>query len=366
MAAVIHDEFDRACIGVVGHLGNANGGLSHLFAQVLETALDEGGGRFFDDLLIAPLDGAVAFAEVNNVAAIVAQDLELDVMRIFDEFFDVNTGVAERLFRFAAGGMVALDQGDVVMSATHPATAAAGNGFNHYRIADLFGRRDSFLFIFHHSFRSGGRGNPGLLGQSAADSFVLQGGHGPGVRADEPDVAVLTHIREVGVLRQEPVAAVDGIDIGDFRGADDAVDAQVTIVAGRFADANGLVRQLHVHGIGVRFGIDGHRPDVQFFAGADDANGDFASIRYQNFLKHVAKMLHQRQKACAPVRFQPARGDQVGRILNRGWPNSTGLAFSTRIWVTTPLASALISFITFIASIMQTTVSGLTSESIST
>ena len=51
---------------------------------------------------------------------------------------------------------------------------------------------------------------------------------------------------------------------------------------------------------------------------------------------------------------------QDGRTLNNGWPNSTGLAFSTITCVMTPFTSALISFITFIASMMQTTVSGLT------
>jgi len=35
--------------------------------------------------------------------------------------------------------------------------------------------------------------------------------------------------------------------------------------------------------------------------------------------------------------------------------NSTGLAFSTVTWVMVPLASALISFMTFMASMMQTT-----------
>ena len=50
---------------------------------------------------------------------------------------------------------------------------------------------------------------------------------------------------------------------------------------------------------------------------------------------------------------------QAGRTLNKGWPNSTGLAFSTKTWVMTPLTSALISFITFIASMMQTTRVGI-------
>ena len=48
------------------------------------------------------------------------------------------------------------------------------------------------------------------------------------------------------------------------------------------------------------------------------------------------------------------------------WPNCTGLPFSATTSAITPLISALISFITFIASMMQTTVSSFTSFPIST
>ena len=55
-----------------------------------------------------------------------------------------------------------------------------------------------------------------------------------------------------------------------------------------------------------------------------------------------------------------ARSFRTG--IARGWYHvMTGLAFSTITWVMTPLTSALISFMTFIASMMQTTVSGPTS-----
>ncbi len=163
---------------------------------------------------------------------------------------------------------------------------------------------------------------------------------------------------------KKPVAGMDGVHVGDFRRADDAVDAQVALAAGRFADADGFVGQLDVHGVGIRLGINGHRADVQFLAGADDADGDFSAIGYQNFFKHavVGKTVSPAGRSGMPT--EPAH--QVGRILNNGWPNSTGLAFSTRTWVMTPLASALISFITFIASMMQTTVSGFTSVPTST
>ncbi len=63
IALVIDQELDRAGIGVMGHFGDAHGGLAHFFAQVLEFAVDERGGRFLDQLLVAPLDGAIAFAQ---------------------------------------------------------------------------------------------------------------------------------------------------------------------------------------------------------------------------------------------------------------------------------------------------------------
>ena len=49
-----------------------------------------------------------------------------------------------------------------------------------------------------------------------------------------------------------------------------------------------------------------------------------------------------------------------------GLPNSTGLPLSARISVMVPESSALISFMTFMASMMQTTVSALTTVPTST
>ena len=102
---------------------------------------------------------------------------------------------------------------------------------------------------------------------------------------------------------------MDGIHIGDLRRADDAVDAQVAFAGGRFADADGLVGQLHVHRVGIRLGIDGHGADVQFLAGADDANGNFSAIGYQNFFKHaVSEALRYRARPDVPSsrRLKPA------------------------------------------------------------
>ena len=81
---------------------------------------------------------------------------------------------------------------------------------------------------------------------------------------------------------------MNGVDVGDLRGADDAIDAEITVAAGTFANANGFVGQLHVHRVHVRFRVDGDRPDIELFAGANDANRYFAAIRDQDLFKHEA------------------------------------------------------------------------------
>ena len=92
------------------------------------------------------------------------------------------------------------------------------------------GHGQRILLVLHHAVRAGRGGHAGFFGQSAADRFVLQGVHGPGIGADEPDVAALADIGKVGVLGQEAVAGMDGVHIGDFGRADNPVDPQIALV----------------------------------------------------------------------------------------------------------------------------------------
>ncbi len=244
-------------------------------------ALEKWGRRFLDELLVSALDGAVALPEVDDVALAVAENLELDVARVLDEFLDVNPAVGKRLFSLAAGGVVALDQRDVVVGGAHSAAAAAGHGLDHHRVADFLGGLERLLFGLDDVLRSGRDRHAGLAGQLAAQGLVLQRIHRVGLRANEADVAVLADLGEVGVLGEEPVAGVNGIDVRNLGGADDAVDPQVTLSAGRAADADGFVRHLGVHGVRVRLRVHRHGADVQLLAGANDPDGDLPAIGYQ-------------------------------------------------------------------------------------
>ena len=81
---------------------------------------------------------------------------------------------------------------------------------------------------------------------------------------------------------------MDGVDVGDLGGADDAAHLQVALAAGAGADADGFVRHVDVHGVHVGFGIHSDSFDIEFFAGADDADGDLTTVGDEDFFKHRA------------------------------------------------------------------------------
>jgi len=223
---------------------------------------------------------------VDDLALVVAENLDFDVVRVLDEFLDVNAGIAKALFRLAAGGVVAFDEGNVIVRNAHPATAAAGNGLDHDGVANLFGNGEGVFFVIHRAFGSRRCLDAGLFCQRTADRFVAQGVHRARAGTNETDVAAFANFGEVGVFGKKAVARMNRVHICHFRGADNAVDAKVTLGRSGLADANGLVRHLDVHGVGVNLRIDRDGADVQFFAGADDADGNFSAIGDQDFFKH--------------------------------------------------------------------------------
>src|SRR3989338_563981 len=101
--------------------------------------------------------------------------------------------------------------------------------------------------------------------------------------ADERDVAGLADLGEVGVLREEAVAGMDAVHVGDLGRADDGRDVQIALLGSRSAHADRFVRQPHVEAVAVRFRIDGDRPDVHFFAGPYDPDGDLPPVGDEDF-----------------------------------------------------------------------------------
>ena len=66
--------------------------------------------RNFDHLLMAPLDGAVARPQMDDVAKMVGKDLDLHVTRFGQALFEVDGIVAEGHLGFRTGHPQTVDQ----------------------------------------------------------------------------------------------------------------------------------------------------------------------------------------------------------------------------------------------------------------
>src|SRR5438309_9030912 len=85
IALPVDDELDRPGRAIAGRPRQRHRLRPHRGAC---RGIDEGARRLLDDLLVTALDRAFALAEMDDVAVRVAEQLDLDMARLFDVFFE--------------------------------------------------------------------------------------------------------------------------------------------------------------------------------------------------------------------------------------------------------------------------------------
>ena len=125
---------DRAGADVVDGLGGVDADLADPRAQLL---VDDRGGRLLDQLLVAALDRAVALAEVDHVAVLVGDDLDLDVARVGQVALEVDARVGEELLALARGALEGVLQLVLAQRDAEALAAAAARGLDGDRVADV-------------------------------------------------------------------------------------------------------------------------------------------------------------------------------------------------------------------------------------
>src|SRR5580704_17423828 len=275
VAGFFAQEFDGPGAGIADFLERVD----YLFADALARGGVHGdGGGFLENFLVTSLQRAFAFAEMDHVAVLVAEYLEFDVARMLEQFFDVDIGTAEGLLGFGFGGLKQRDQFAGVAHDSHAASAPAFGGFDHHGIADFCSDFFSGVFVGDDSGAAGNDGEPGSSHGFAGFVFFAHQTDGVWRGADEGDVGSFADLGEVGVLREETVAGMDGVYVGDFRGADYLRDVEVAFAAAGRADADGFVGEADVERVAVGLGVDGDGFDAEFTAGGEDTQGDFPTI----------------------------------------------------------------------------------------
>ena len=78
--------------------GSLNRCLPHAVAQNLCHSRCRG---FFNYLLMAALQGTIALKQMDIIAKSIAENLDFDMARVFDEFFQQHHIIAKSIFGFA-------------------------------------------------------------------------------------------------------------------------------------------------------------------------------------------------------------------------------------------------------------------------
>jgi hypothetical protein len=203
--------------------------------------------------------------------------------RPLDHLLQIALAVTEGGFRLAPAFTDPRLQRVRPLDRAHPPPAAAVAGFQHQRIADLFGLGpDPFHVLAQHLGRGDHR-NPGLDRHAPGAGLVAERAHRLGARPDEGDPGAVAGIDQFGVLAEQPVARMDRVGAGLLRHPDDLGDREI----GRDrpqpgADPVGLVGLEPVQAQLVLLGEDGDRALAQLVRRAHHANGDLAAIGDQD------------------------------------------------------------------------------------
>ncbi len=261
-----------------------DGGLSHTTAKI---GIHDGRRGLFDDFLVAPLDGAFSFAERDAVAVFVSEDLDFNVAGTLDEFFEVDFAGTEGAFGLTAGGSEGGRQVIGREDRSHAFATAARSSFEHDRISHASGDVGGFLGRRERVNAARSAGHACFVGGLARVGLGAEHAHGGGRRTDKFDSSVLAGLGEVGVFRKEAVTGVDGTGTGTLCNLEDQIATQIGLRGGSGTESISLIRFEHVRGGAVSVGIDGDSGESEFTAGAQNAEGNFAAIRDENFAKHL-------------------------------------------------------------------------------
>src|SRR5581483_10661149 len=267
LAVLVHQKFDGAGVDVADVGERAAEHLADFFAELWR---DLRGRGFFEQLLMAALNTALALTQTGNGAVLVGENLEFDVAGMLDVLLHVKVAVAKRSGCFGLRGIKECGKFLFRAHDSHAAATAAGGGLDDHGKTDGAGPLHGFAFAGKHAFGAGKNRNAGFFHGATGLFFLPHQARDFGWRADEFDVAGLADLGKVGVFRKQAVAGMDGIDIGDFGGAYDRRNIEIALRELRRTDADSFVSEANMKRVAICLAVDGHGLDAELFAGADD------------------------------------------------------------------------------------------------
>ena len=282
-AVPIRHELDGAGVHTARRAGGGQGRGAHLPAQFRAQGA---GRRLLDELLVPPLDGALAVSELDHVSVGVCEDLKFDVSGVLDLLFEVELPVSE-------AGARLLEELRQFIRAAHtpdPEPAASGGGLDQDRPAHGFRDSQRLVRVSDRSVGSRYHRDAGCLHPRPGGCLPA---HLPDHFRGRPDKGQSGRLARLGELRgfrEKPIAGVDGLAAGRESDGQQRLRVQIAVSGAGRPNTISVLRQLDRKGVPVRLGTDDHRGYIQFAAGTLYAQGDLSAVRDQNTAKHAVTL----------------------------------------------------------------------------
>ena len=227
---------------------------------------------------MSTLDGAVAFAEPDDMTVAIGQDLHLDVPRVRDLAFEIHSRLSEGGHRLARRRAPSRGQVFFPRDASHSLATTTGRRLQQHRVTDppcgVLRRGDVAQPLGALRDR-----DPGLARQLPGGGLFPERTLDRRGWPNEDQTRLADRLGEVRVLREEPVSRMDRIAPRPLRYLDQPCSVEIALARGRRPDGVCRVRGPHVQGIAVDVAIDRDRAEPEVMAGADHAKRDLAAIR---------------------------------------------------------------------------------------
>ena len=245
------------------------------------------GRRLLDHFLVAPLDGAIALKEMNDVTVTIGKDLHLDMPRSIDILLEENPVIAESRRGLALRRCERRAELRRRRDFAHTLATASGDRLDQDRPPDGSSFAGETCFGLVLAEISGRGGHACLVHQPLGRVLAPHGSNRGGRRAHPNQAGGNDRFGKISVLRKEAIPRVYGFSARLLGGLEDSVLRKIAVLRRRGPDGDGRVRLAYMRGGGIRLGVNRYRAHAEPPSRAHDAAGDFPAIGDKEAADHA-------------------------------------------------------------------------------
>lgn len=179
---LVDQELSGTGVAVVDRLGESDGICENSIAGLDGQILGRGN---LNDLLVTALDRAVTLVEVDNVAVVVTEELDLNVLGLVKEALDKDGTVTESRLSLGSGTLKALLQRLGVANNTHTTTTTTVSSLDDDGETVLVSESLDLLVLGNSAFGTRNNRDVGSNGQLSGRNLVTKRVNDIGAGANE-------------------------------------------------------------------------------------------------------------------------------------------------------------------------------------